>query len=118
MVTQNIRTLPLLSRLLPWKWFGKGAVWGLEKYYRKLVTPMRLKELPTHPRFVFCSTDLSYGVNFTFTRDELHDYKIGRALPPEGWFVSRAVAASSCFPPVFNAMPLGLDPKEFKDGHD
>lgn len=77
---------------------------------------MRLAELPERPRFIFCSTDMAYGVNWIFTRDLIGDYKVGYAITPAEWTVGRAVAASSCFPPVFNPLPIELPSDKFTEG--
>src|ERR1700686_2934960 len=37
---------------------------------------------------------------------------------PRGWLVSIAVAASSCFPPVFKPLHPSLDPTQLKGGKD
>ncbi len=68
------------------------------------------------PRFVFCSTDMEFGVNWEFRRDQLGDYQVGYAATPPDWPVARAVAASSAFPPVFNPFPVDLPPEAFKGG--
>jgi NTE family protein len=40
----------------------------------------------------------------------------GYVAPPPDWPAARAVAASSCFPPVFEPQPVGLDPAQFRGG--
>ena len=116
---RNIRTWPLLVGLVPWNLFrGHAAVTALEDQYRAHLTRLRLSELPERPRFVVCATDMAYGVNWTFNRDEVGSYMAGYAAPPSGWTVARAVAASSCFPPLFNPQPIGLDPSVLKGGRD
>src|SRR5204862_332051 len=41
-----------------------------------------------------------------------------RSPPPADWGVARAVAASSCFPPIFNPLPLDVPTAEFKRGRE
>ncbi len=59
------------------------------------------------PNFIFCATDLGHGSPWHFERD-----LTGSEI--EGWFanddftIGDAVAASSCFPPVFSPMILKL----------
>jgi NTE family protein len=119
MTTRNIRTSPLLTGLLPWNLFrGHAAVSALEGQYHRHLTQLRLSELPTRPRFVFCATDMAYGVNWTFTHGEVGSYMAGYAATPADWTVARAVAASSCFPPFFNPQPIGLDPATMRHGRD
>jgi NTE family protein len=114
---RNIRTGPFLRRCLPWNWFGStSAVDSLSTAYQQHLTAMRLPELPARPKFVFCATDMSYGVNWEFSRERVGDYQAGYVRPAPDWPVARAVAASSCFPPVFNPMRLGLDPARLASG--
>lgn len=124
LVKKNLRTWPLLQRLLPWKWFKEGtAVEALAKRYEQKLTGLKLTELPARPRFIICATDLAFGVSWVFdsgsfgsARGRLGDYQAGYKSPMPPWPVGRAVAASSCFPPVFNPLPVGLRPEEFQDG--
>lgn len=108
--SRNIRTLPILKRFLPWNWFrsSTGAEGLADQYERYLVHGV-LTELPTRPRFVFCATDMAFGVNWVldsggirFAGGRLGDYQAGYLSPLPAWPLARAVAASSCFPPVFN----------------
>ncbi len=115
---RNIRTVPLALGLLPWNWGGHAAVDALEREYFSHLTPATLTSLPARPNFVFCATDMSYGVNWTFTRERVGSYMAGYAPTPAHWTVARAVAASSCFPPFFNPQPIGLSPGELAPGAD
>ena len=86
-------------------------------YARALPPDATLASLPEHPRFVFCATDLYFGVNFVFERERAGDYRLGYLSPPPAdWHVARAVAASSCFPPVFNPLPIDVPAASFKRG--
>lgn len=116
---RNIRTGPILHRALPWRWFDPAAsVKALAARYERDLTGLRLRELPVLPGFVFCATDMAYGVNWIFSCEKVGDYQAGYTAPPEDWTVGRAVAASSCFPPVFNPLPVGLAPEQLKGGAD
>ena len=54
-----------------------------------------------------------------FERGRVGDYRLGYLSPPPAdWSVARAVAASSCFPPIFNPLPLGVPAAEFKKGRE
>jgi NTE family protein len=117
--SKNIRTLPILSRLLPWNWFASStAVRALASRYAKDLISLRLKDLPEEKNFIFCATDMAYGVNWIFERTRAGDYEAGYAAPPDDWLVARAIAASSCFPPVFNPLPVDIDPSRLKGGKD
>jgi len=115
--SHNIRTGPILKRILPWNW-GRAdtAVRELAKTYEKKLTRLRLVDVPERPRYLYCATDMSYGVNWIFGRERVGDYQVGYAAPPPGWPLARAVAASSCFPPIFNPLLIGIDGKELVGG--
>jgi NTE family protein len=117
LVKIDIRTTPALKRLLPWEWFNGGAQsQALQEEYEKHLCPgKKLKDLPVQPRFHFCATDMSFGVNWIFTRDKVGNYQAGYMQPPDSGEIplAQAVAASSCFPPVFKPMPMALDPDKF-----
>ena len=108
------------------RWLGLQAIipgthntFGLANAYDKHLTLGRkLAEIPAAPHHVFCSTDLAYGVNWKFQRNECGDYQAGFMPTPADWLVSTAVAASSCFPPVFKPLQLDLDPAKLVPGAD
>lgn len=118
--SKNIRTLPLLVGALPWNWFNSAApVRELIKRYRSDLNSAPLSQLPKRPRFVFCATDLTYGVNWIFSREQVGSWQAGYLVPNDARFdVATAVGASSCFPPVFDPLPLGVRPDELTDGAD
>jgi NTE family protein len=115
---RDIRTGPILGRIVnPLKWFSSQAqVRALAGIYEKRLTSLRLAELPERPRFIFCATDMSFGVNWVFERRRVGDYQAGYAVTPGEWPVALAVAASSCFPPVFGPLVPGLPPEAYTDG--
>jgi NTE family protein len=116
-VGRNIRTWPILRRLLPWNWLrASTGVETLAKIYEDRLTNLNLDQLPDTPRFVLCATDMAYGINWVFERGRMGDYQVGYMKPPPGWPLGRAVAASSCFPPVFNPLPICEDPGAFTRG--
>jgi NTE family protein len=109
----DIRRWPALERLIP----GLDNSLQLAHQYDEHLTKGKLlKDVPDTPNHLFCCTDLAYGVNWTFTKKECGDYQAGYMPPPNDWKVSTAVAASSCFPPVFKPMSLNLDPTNLKGG--
>jgi NTE family protein len=115
--TADQRTGPILKRLLPWNWFkGSTGVEGLAAAYENGLTRLRLGELPATPNFVLCATDMGYGVNWTFERERMGDYQAGYCEPPDDWPLARAVAASSCFPPIFNPLPVRIAPERYAGG--
>lgn len=114
---KNLRTGPILKRALPWNWFHKSTgVEAMAARYEAGITAMRVPDLPDRPRFVFCATDMAFGVNWIFERERIGDYQAGYLRPAPNWPVALAVAASSCFPPVFNPLPMRLGPEQLKGG--
>lgn len=114
---RNLRTGPLLARALPWNWTKPEiAVEKLADRLRKLVTGRTLAELPERPQYIFSATDMIFGVNWVFEQTRAGDYQAGYIAPGAEWPVARAVAASSCFPPVFAPMQLHLEPGALKRG--
>jgi NTE family protein len=115
---KDIRTAPVLKRLLPWNWFKDSTgVEALAARYEKDLTNLRLVDMPARPGFVLCATDMAYGVNWVFERGRMGDWQAGYKKPPApGFPVGRAVAASACFPPVFNPLPIALTPAELSGG--
>lgn len=116
--SRNLRTPAILRRLLrPWN--TSAGVRGLIAGYAARLSRAKLASLPERPRFVFCATDLCYGVNFVFERGRVGDYRLGYLSPPPAdWDVARAVAASSCFPPIFNPLPVDAPSASFKRGRE
>lgn len=126
-VKHNIRTGPLARPLWPWNWrHGSAGAEALAAKYREHLTSQMLSELPAppeRPRLVFCSSDLTFGVNWIFDsargsdgQSRVGDYKAGYRSPAPDWPVARAVAASSCFPPVFDPLPGGVPANELSGG--
>ena len=123
---KNLRTwLPLLGLLqqLLWVDVTRGAATGiLAKRYEQRLTSQRFSDLPARPRFVFCATDIEFGVNWVFDSGagghggRFGDYEAGYVHPAPPWPLGRVVAASSCFPPFFNPVPSGLDPAHLGGG--
>jgi NTE family protein len=113
----DIRTLPILKRLLPGNLFKKGFhTRELEKQYAKWLEQMKLVDLPEHPMFIFCATDMVFGVNWIFTRKRVGDFQVGYVKTPEDWPLSLAVTASSCFPPIFSPVPIDFQAEQLKGG--
>jgi NTE family protein len=116
--TKDIRTWSLLKRGLPWKWFDSNAgVDSLGKYYTEYLGPLKLNELPGFPNFVFCASDMAFGVNWVFEKERVGSYQAGYCDPvPDEWTVAHAVSASSCFPPAYHPMSPGFLPAQLRHG--
>jgi NTE family protein len=114
---KDMRTGPFLKRFRPWNlWKAETTVEALAERYEKELTPLRLREMPERPEFLFLATDMAYGVSFSFGRDWMGDYQAGYMRPPEDFPVAKAVAASACFPPLFGPLRLCLNPADLKQG--
>jgi NTE family protein len=118
-VSRNLRTPPLARRLLPWNWRrDQTQIDALARLFERYLNARPLAQLsPKDPQFVFCASDNSFAVDWTFRRDEIGDYQAGYATTTPAWTVGRAVAASACFPPLFDPMRLGMSSKDFRRGH-
>lgn len=114
----DLRTGAILQRVLPWNWLRTSAgIMALMARYARRLTDLTLGDLPERPRLVLCATDMASGVNWEFARDRVGDYQVGYVTPPPTeWPLARAVAASSCFPPVFNPMPIRLPAEAYRGG--
>ncbi len=113
----DIRTWPVLNRLLPWNWLRTTTgVETLARTYERQISPMLLADLPAAPECIYSATDMAFGANWIFTRKRIGDYQAGYCAPPAGWTLGRTVAASSCFPPIFNPLKPRIDPAILKKG--
>src|SRR5688572_8912149 len=102
----DIRT-PALFRSLrnPWRLLRHGLdPAGLEIAYFRLLNSDSLPDLPETPRFVFCATELLTATLWRFERDVIRSWRSSHLKPQAGDTIARAVAASSCFPPLFAPM--------------
>ena len=116
--SQDFRTWPVLKNFL-WNWLLPGPLLrDIEHRYRDRITTLSLTDLPETPKFVFCATDLTFGVNWEFARDRVGSWQAGYLVPKESQKIpiAHAVAASACFPPLFGPMPVGSIGRELKGG--
>lgn len=112
---RDIRTGPILARILPWRWRGPSAVYGLAEHLEDLYGRARLHDLPDAPKFVLCATDLTFGVNWEFGGTASGSYRAGYVRSEDlNWSLALAVATSACFPPVFAPVTLPLDPRRVR----
>lgn len=119
LMSKDLRTIPILKGLLPWNIFKRGYnTKQLAKLYKKKLTQMKITELPKSPVFTFCATDMVFGVNWIFEREYIGDYLAGYAKTPADMPLAEAVAASSCFPPVFRPLSLNLKESAFIEKGD
>jgi NTE family protein len=86
-----------------------------DSYDEDLFDKKTLLDLKGGPRIYLNSTNLVTGNMFSFiagrdSQEEMGEWKLGKA-PASNFLISRAVAASSAFPPVYP--PLRLDQNEY-----
>lgn len=123
-VGRNHRTLPLLTRLLPWNWLRpQAAALALAGRYRRHLTGLSLGQLPERPRYLLNATDVVFGARWVFDsgpsdggRGRAGDEQAGYTSSLPDWPLARAVAASGCFPPVFDPLPAGIPPDDLRGG--
>ena len=94
----------ILTGLLPWT---SAAEQVTASYDRALFHNATLQTIPDQPQFVFCATNLQTGVLFRFSKPYAGDYIMGRLDKPD-LPVSKAVTASSAFPPFLSPPALAL----------
>ncbi|MGQ0714558.1 MAG: patatin-like phospholipase family protein [Gemmatimonadaceae bacterium] len=96
---------------------GREIVDHMATLLEKSTSKLTLPELPAAPNFVFCATDMAFGVNWVFERQRMGDYQVGyQAPPPDDYPAGRAAAASACFPPLFNPLRTKFHERDFKNG--
>jgi hypothetical protein len=83
----DIRRWLALEAVIP----GTHNSMGLATQYDQHLTAGKmLIQIPATPVHVFCTTDLAYRVNWTFTKETCGDYQAGRQSTPRvGWSALR-----------------------------
>lgn len=116
----DLRRAILRRRLWPPKnWTQQFAELVADEVDERLSKAV-LANLPQHPRFVFCATDLVFGVDWVFERARVGDWRLGYAKQAsvlETFPIARGIAASSCFPPLFKPIDPGIPLDEYADGN-
>ena len=114
---RDLRTWPVLATLAH-NWLRPShRIALLERGYARALGARTLHELPEAPAFVFCATDLTFGVNWEFSRRRVGDYLAGYLRDgAQRVRLSRAVAASSSFPPVFGPVRFRAEPGDYQRG--
>lgn len=111
--SRDLRTLPVLLHL-PWNWAFPGLrARHLARRYCRRLTRLELGQLPNRPTFIYCATDMVFGTNWEFGRAESGGWRAGYTKATTRWPLGRAVAASSCFPPLFGPFPASLPSGSF-----
>jgi len=85
-------------------------------YDRALFHGATLQDLPADdvgPRIILCSSNLTTGSLWRFSRPYMADWRVGRIDNPT-LSLARAVAASSGFPPILSPMRLDLTKYDLK----
>ena len=114
---RNIRTGPILTSLAQF-WKKGVAVRKIEKQYSRRLTNKILADLPDSVDFIFCASDMVFSTHWYFRKETSEskrtgNHRAGRLKEWESIPVAMAVAASSCFPPIFGPMVLGKKADDF-----
>ncbi len=113
---RDLRTWPILATLAHnWAW-PRHRVQLLEAGYRRALGETTLGELPQAPEFVFCATDMTFGVNWEFRRQRAGDWLAGYLKAHEDITLAHAVACSSAFPPFFGPVRVQCSAGDFSRG--
>jgi NTE family protein len=119
LATRSIAVVSVLGGLLDPT--ASRTDWLADSYDNDLFEEKTLAALAVGPRVYVNTTNLATGNLFFFVAgggkpEEMGDHELGGARPASGIRISRAVAASSSFPPVFN--PVVLSRKEYQPTGD
>lgn len=115
---RDLRTWPVLATAVHNELWPSHRIALLERGYTRIFGERHLDELPQTPAFVFCATDLTFGVNWEFSRRRVGDYLAGYLRDGARRVrLSTAVAASSSFPPVFGPLRFEAAPGDYQRGH-
>jgi NTE family protein len=113
---RDLRTVPVILTAL-WNGLWPSArVNLLRKGYQAFLGDIMLRDLPRWPRFVFCATNLTFGVNWEFSRRRVGDFQSGYLREHGAVTLATAVAASSCFPPLFGPLRFHARASDFIKG--
>lgn len=113
---RDLRSLAVFATW-PWNWLWPSTrVRMLERGYKRFLGELRLADLPGSPAFVFCATDLSFGCNWEFSARRVGDFQAGYLRGHGALSLATAVAASSCFPPLFGPLRLPVVAGDFSGG--
>jgi NTE family protein len=116
LTSYNLRRTILLKRVAPQNWL-RSLPELVAKELEHHVTDKSLTALPQFPEFVFCATDMVFGVNWIYTRDRAGDFQAGYSSNRlDAISIAHAAAASACFPPVFKPISTLVDPASLTGG--
>lgn len=116
LTSYNLRRTILLKRLAPQNW-ARSLPELVAKELEQRVTDKPLTSLPQFPSFVFCATDMVFGVNWIYTRDRAGDFQAGYSSAKLDTIpIAHATAASACFPPIFKPLSTLVNSSTFTGG--
>jgi NTE family protein len=98
----------ILGLILP----GRVSDRVVAAYESHLFGSATLQDLPDNPRFVINATNVQSGALWRFMKPYMRDYRVGEVRKPT-IRLSKAVAASSAFPPVLSPVEIELDEASF-----
>lgn len=116
LTSYNLRRTILLKKLEPQNW-GRSLPELVAKELEQRVTDKPLTALPESPRFIFCATDMVFGVNWIYTKVKAGDWQAGyKTTGLDSISIAHATAASACFPPVFAPLDPEVATTDFTGG--
>ena len=116
LTSYNLRRTILLKKVAPQNW-ARSLPELVARELEHHVTEKPLTALPQFPTFVFCATDMVFGVNWIYTRDRAGDFQAGYSKEKlDAIGIAHAAAASACFPPIFKPIATLVNPASLKGG--
>ena len=116
LTSYNLRRTILLKKVAPQNW-ARSLPELVARELEHHVTEKPLTALPQFPNFVFCATDMVFGVNWIYTRDRAGDFQAGYSKEKlDAIGIAHAAAASACFPPIFKPISTLVNPESLKGG--
>ena len=113
---QDLRTMPFLAHVA-YNWLlPDPRARHLVALCNRHVSNRPLRDLPDRPRFVFCATDLTFGVNWESSKERTGSFQAGYLKDGGDWPIGRAVAASASFPPIFGPLRVGAPADAYRGG--
>jgi len=96
--------------------FGRGSISDRinESYKKVLFGDATLQDFPDRPRFVINATSVQTGSLMRLSKPYIADWQVG-IFPNPRLQVSKAVAASSAFPPILSPARIDFGPNDFSE---
>jgi NTE family protein len=111
----NIRTTAFLKQLTL---HPNAGTQYIEQCLEQHIGKKTLADLSLKPEFIFCATDLGFGVDWEFKKSKIGSYRAGYSTTQASkWSIALVATISACFPPVFNPYRVPYD-SSFEKPHN